>query len=735
MGKSYQNFDLIIEPKRNGGERCYQVRVEAPTGTSTVAFQFPFSQQDLPRFADDIKSLDEAKRFGGKLFKALFKAEVQGTFRSSLYEAKRNGEEHGLRVRLLLTRVPELASVPWEFLYNPSTNRFLSLSVKTPVIRYLDVSEIDPPLKINSPLRILVMVSSPYDHPQLDIEKEWHNLQEALGPLEKRGLLKLDRLPSATLDGLLHQLRQEEYHVFHFIGHGLFDVSSQDGYLILENELKKAHPVSGQRLGVLLHDEKLRMAVLNACEGARASSTDSFAGVAPSLVQQGISAVVAMQFAISDKAAQLFSREFYRALSDQYTVDAAVGEARKAIFAKDHKIEWGTPVIYLRASEKRVFDIEARGSHVKRDEVSAIEQNAWDTIGQKLSIEQKWADLQAAKLDEIEHQRQWASLYKQGRKHFDAGNWPEALDALLQLRDVTGNYRELAVLIAKVEARTGRQKAIPAALPPPTASPSIKITRRWLATSALVGLFLTALISFAIAGAQSDPPPKQSTLSTQVPIQPTLTANATVPPTVVNVGQKESNDPYPTALPAQDAIPTASEQVVFSSPTARQEIRVSASKEAVVPVVQTQAPSVITPSQNAQIHHSPTATVVLPTEIVVLPTVETSPTIGKASPTATIASPSATPQPPTATIVEPTATIAFPTATQSPPTATIVEPTATIVEPTATEAPVSATLTQVPPTMQAPTVTEAPVEPTALPTAPIEPTAPPTAVLAENTTP
>ena len=43
----------------------------------------------------------------------------------------------------------------------------------------------------------------------------------------------------------------------------------------------------------MIHDQdKLRLVVLNACEGARQSPADPFGGVAQSLVAQGIPAVI-----------------------------------------------------------------------------------------------------------------------------------------------------------------------------------------------------------------------------------------------------------------------------------------------------------------------------------------------------------------------------------------------------------------------------------------------------------
>ncbi|MGQ0569711.1 MAG: hypothetical protein ACT4P5_09310 [Armatimonadota bacterium] len=109
---------------------------------------------------------------------------MRGCLRSSIDEASR--QSGGLRIRLHLTEAPELADLPWEYLYNPTLNRFLGLSVETPLVRYLDLPERIKPLMITPPLRVLVMISSPVDHPALDVARETDKLQEALGDLQRR---------------------------------------------------------------------------------------------------------------------------------------------------------------------------------------------------------------------------------------------------------------------------------------------------------------------------------------------------------------------------------------------------------------------------------------------------------------------------------------------------------------------------------------------------------------------
>ncbi len=361
----YLDFDLLLERSR---DRFKARVINSPAGQAECDFSLPFSEIELENFLLKIgrplrrvrrvesTEIEAAKKFGESLFAAVFNNEVRACFRCSLDDTERLGM--GLRLRLRMTNTPELTDLPWEYLYNPSLNRFLSLAQETPIIRYMELPERVRPIEVSPPLRVLVMISSPHDYPKLDVEREWTKLKEVLGPLEQQGLVALERRDKATLSALQRMLRQKEFHIFHFIGHGGFDKQSQDGVLILEDEEGRGRAVSGQYLGTLLHNHHpLRLAILNACEGGRTSRTDPFAGTAQSLVQQGIPAVIAMQFEISDEAAITFTQEFYSALTDSYPVDAALVEARTAIFAYGNNVEWGTPVLYMRSPDGQIFNI------------------------------------------------------------------------------------------------------------------------------------------------------------------------------------------------------------------------------------------------------------------------------------------------------------------------------------------------------------------------------------------
>ena len=172
--------------------------------------------------------------------KRVFEGAVQVCLRNSLDEAERQGA--GLRVRLRLNDVPELADLPWEYLYNPVLERFLSF-VKHPYLRYLELPDPVRPLTVKPPLRILVMIASPAGLPQLDTEHEWATLKDALRSLERRRLIVLQPLEHATLEGVQEQLQREAYHVFHFIGHGGFDLrKARMAYCCLKTERARLVP-------------------------------------------------------------------------------------------------------------------------------------------------------------------------------------------------------------------------------------------------------------------------------------------------------------------------------------------------------------------------------------------------------------------------------------------------------------------------------------------------------------
>jgi hypothetical protein len=356
---TYLDFELAID---GAPERGYEAAVlHSPAGEARASFVLPFDEstqaQQLADLEDallglqgDGKSAAAVRGFGAALFDALFTGDLLSLYDRSLQAAA--SANQGLRIKLRIN-VPSLAILPWELLYDTRDGEFVSLSRQTPLVRYVELAQPVQTLYVKPPLRILAMVALPAEAPALDVAREKTRLIEALRPLEQRGEVELVWLEGQTWHDLQAALQGGPWHIFHFLGHAEFDLLAGEGVLVGVDEAGQIDYLSGAELGRLLGDHpSLRLAVLNACEGARGSEHAPFSSAATVLVRRGLPAVLAMQYAISDAAAIEFTRSFYGALAARLPVDAAVSEARKAISLEEEgSAEWATPVLYLRAAD------------------------------------------------------------------------------------------------------------------------------------------------------------------------------------------------------------------------------------------------------------------------------------------------------------------------------------------------------------------------------------------------
>lgn len=367
----YDDFDLHMSAE---GDH-YRVRVKSHSaGEASDEFYNPISHDEQAAMWQSVTTQQERKRdvilprpqlagesrnieaVGRDLFHAIFHGEVLARLRSAWENADREGL--GLRIKLIL-EPPELHSLPWELLYDDkSPLEFLALSRQTPLVRYVEQPTPVPTFKQIEQLRLLFVVAAPENYPALNLDQEMENMRVALAPLKERRRLDYDiiRGRDANVSNLQQILLQKDYHVFHFLGHGAFDDALGQGVLLLEGIDGHGEPVSARQLARLLRDmPDIRLVFLNACETALATEMSPFASVAGALVKLDVPAVIASQYAISDKAAIRFAQMFYQALANFHPLETAVAEGRKAIDLSENNYEWGVPVLYLRAQNGRMF--------------------------------------------------------------------------------------------------------------------------------------------------------------------------------------------------------------------------------------------------------------------------------------------------------------------------------------------------------------------------------------------
>jgi tetratricopeptide (TPR) repeat protein len=292
----------------------------------------------LERQAEESNSEDTFHiDFGRELYGKILEGEVGSYFRELLHEAQVECE--GLRISLQFDdKASELANLPWEFLHDGEdflvTRRDILLSRLPSGLSRIRSRPLD------SVLRMLVVISRPNDArcAPLDVERERDKILEALDRLYVDQKIMVDFTEDATFEALQSNLNDQEYHIVHFIGHGM--QSDGKSYLILESDDGRPRKMDNRKLSDLLSGRGIRLVIINACKSA---------DLANRLIEKKIPAVLAMQYPILDISSATFSAAFYRALASKKAIDLSLTEARIAMrnVEEGSLVDFATPVLYL----------------------------------------------------------------------------------------------------------------------------------------------------------------------------------------------------------------------------------------------------------------------------------------------------------------------------------------------------------------------------------------------------
>jgi hypothetical protein len=328
-----------------------------------------------------LKSETEYEILGENLFVTLFYDEARGRLNEigeKLTEVMRdarqaNSNDEGL-LRITLdfreTRA-ELSTWPWEYLFSPERqgetecNFFIAQRTRMALTRHLALTNVRDANPARRPLKVLLVAPSSDEK-----TVESSSVLEELQRLEEGGEIELSCLP--PLDEMGVQGRKVTFrdftqalglgpHVIHFIGHGTHEVISDRvvGKLAFTDETgKKATWVSDQSFANAIADnsQSVHLVFLQACETAEPMTTGSYqtiAGVAQSVSQKSVPAVVAMHYRLPGAIGNALAREFYSKLAEQRSVLLALTHARTEIrmdAGDDHEMwaAFGLPVLYVR---------------------------------------------------------------------------------------------------------------------------------------------------------------------------------------------------------------------------------------------------------------------------------------------------------------------------------------------------------------------------------------------------
>lgn len=372
MIRRYVDFSVGIESTAGEGYlvRAFSPRAEAesatelpfnPTGLSGVLGLLatgsgPHRLREVYQATSNTQTRPDPVGQGRLLFAALFPGPVGELYASEWSAAMEAGQ--GLRIRLhLRPRNPKLAWLtrfPWELIFDERAGGFPCLNPLNPLVRHLDLPRPVERVPFRPPIRVLVAAANPSGLPPLALQDEQKRI-EAARTGRKRVEVKV--LENASPEELRQELTQGKYQIVHFMGHGLAD--ADDGSLVFSTAGGHPRRVTGQEMSQLVQGAPTaRLVMLNACHSAslpQSQEADPLAGVAGSLVRGGQPAVLGMQFAISDSAALTFSENLYQRLAEGEPIEAAVTEARLAVYLADpSSTDWAAPVLFLRGADQRV---------------------------------------------------------------------------------------------------------------------------------------------------------------------------------------------------------------------------------------------------------------------------------------------------------------------------------------------------------------------------------------------
>lgn len=351
---------------------------------------------------------------GGMLFDALLQGQVLRLF-TGLYDHEvEPNKDTALRFRLDIDeRSPQVAVVPWEFLYWRDKRLQFATSIQILFTRQLlnmDYGGIKR-IKVDSLPRVLLVIP---EGSGLNTDRERDIVKGALKSAGIEPTILESRVDIGRLNDVLSD--SGPYHILHFIGHGDFEQRDASFTGLLRFNRAESSPfgsdaewVDHSRIQALLqtYRDDLRLVILNSCLGAQIASDSAraqtaganaegrsasppmrhigvareeqvadsdvadsdiaertgrgFIGVAPSILKAGIPAVLAMQYKIRDDVAIQFAETLYKRLTRGRwagQIDAAVTLARNACLLNypDDR-GYATSVLYLRSEDGIVFDL------------------------------------------------------------------------------------------------------------------------------------------------------------------------------------------------------------------------------------------------------------------------------------------------------------------------------------------------------------------------------------------
>lgn len=275
------------------------------------------------------------KSIGLELYNLLFTGSIKSHFEYEAWDRVfKQSDRYRLALSLRLEQGlrPEIAALPWEFLYCERGSTFLATDPKVAFSREsTDLKyPTPPPLPASEPLRVMLIHSSPPKLPPVALARLKNVLTELAGPTQ--GLLPPLILPEPTPEVIEQELSTYRPHILHLLAHGHFEERGSRVALV-DPASREAHWYSAESLADVLqrlsYADLPHLLILQACESGQPSGLSTFNPGAAAAFHPYLPAVIAMYYTITNEVGWDFSDQFYRRLVGGEDLDFAVQEGRR----------------------------------------------------------------------------------------------------------------------------------------------------------------------------------------------------------------------------------------------------------------------------------------------------------------------------------------------------------------------------------------------------------------------
>jgi hypothetical protein len=295
-----------------------------------------------------------AKRLGGGMWQSL-PPMVQDDLR------QRPGDTGPVLLKIGCT-LSGVDDIPWEWLRKGDGQPF-ALDPNARLVRCVPVRYAAPPLSIQLPIRVLVVITNPKDERLLEPQRELQVLQEGLRV--RGGSYDVQQLLEPRTEALAAALEKEP-HILHYIGHA--GVSHGAGCIILHDEYSGTEWIPATRLSAML-PASVRLLCLSTCVTTQNYQIEGLPKLAMASSDTPLPSTICNQYPLQPDSAEAFWRTFYPALLAQDgSVLEAFHEARAAV-SKAGPVatcDWASFCLVIRNRSGHPFRLSAGGEDSNR---------------------------------------------------------------------------------------------------------------------------------------------------------------------------------------------------------------------------------------------------------------------------------------------------------------------------------------------------------------------------------